>query len=157
MDNHQTDNDAEQQYRNDVIKAFTERALLFEWLNNRYATALAGLAPDQARENGSPMTPQSLHADYAGARAEATQECDRAITEARERFSAASGSAPLPDVHGVALPKEPPALPAPAATRTTGPQPGNPGPLQPATRPRATCLLGSRWARTGGSSGLVRR
>jgi hypothetical protein len=58
--NHQTGNDAEQQYRNDaelqyrnvVIKAFAERALLFEWLNTRYTTVLAELAPGQTRENG---------------------------------------------------------------------------------------------------------
>jgi hypothetical protein len=128
MNNDQTGNDAEQQYRHDVIKAFTERALLFEWLNTQYTRALAELAPGQTLENG---TPQSLHADYATTRAEATQECDRAIAEARERFSAASGSAPLPDVSGEALPKEPPALPAPAAARTTGPRPGNSGPLEP--------------------------
>jgi hypothetical protein len=128
MNNDQTGNDAEQQYRHDVIKAFAERALLFEWLNTQYTRALAELASGQTRENG---TPQRLHTDYATTRAEATQECDRAIAEARERFSAATGSAPLPDVPGEALPKEPPALPAPASTRTTGLQLGNPGPLEP--------------------------
>ena len=127
MDNHQTGNDAEQQYRHDVIKACTERALLFEWLNTQYTRALAEFAPGQTRENG---TPESLHADYATTRAEATQECDRAIAQARERFSAATGNAPLPDV-SEALPKKPPALPAPVAARTTGPRPGNPDPLEP--------------------------